>query len=104
MLALAEAPEGVVLNATFDAGPEIHMERLACVLDSSVINVVMGLPTGLDLEVHDAAGRCVDRQRTVTGQSLQVYFYLKSCSHRSYFILCEKVSDIHTGCNAALQW
>ena len=71
-LALHSAAEGVLLHATFDAGPRVHVERRPCVLDHSVMNVVMGIPAGLDLSVCDADGGCIASQLTVAGHSLEV--------------------------------
>ena len=71
-LALNSAVEGVLLHAKFDAGQRMHIERCPCVLDHNVINVVMQLPAGLDLSVHDADDRCIARKLTVVGQSLEV--------------------------------
>ena len=71
-LALNSAVEGVLLHAKFDAGQRMHIERCPCVLDHNVMNVVMQLPAGLDLSVHDADDRCIARKLTVVGQSLEV--------------------------------
>ena len=84
-LALNSAVEGVLLHAKFDAGQRMHIERCPCVLDHNVMNVVMQLPAGLDLSVHDADDRCIARKLTVVGQSLEVCLprFISSCSSRS---------------------
>ena len=82
-LALDSAVEGVLLHAKFDAGRRVHLERRPCVLDHNVMNVVMGLPAGLDLSVCDADGGCIARQLTVAGQSLEVHLHRSPSSRVS---------------------